>query len=61
MLKSKKLSDYDVALKHLNELYSLSQVEYKLYHPNLLRNDVFIYHYQKTHSDFDVVKAKKMT
>ena len=46
MLKSKKLSDYDVALKYLNEQYGLSKVEYKLYRPNLLRNDVFINHYQ---------------
>ena len=42
MLKSKQLSDYDVVLKHLNEQYSLSKVEYKLHHPNLLRNDIFI-------------------
>ena len=59
MLKSKQLSDYDVALKDLNEQYGLSKVEYKLYHPNLLRNDIFIKHYQKIHCDFDVVKPKK--
>ena len=58
MLKSKKLSDYDVALKHLNEQYGLSKVEYKLFHPNLLRNDVYINHYQQIHWDFDVVKPK---
>ena len=58
MLKSKQLSDYDVVLKHLNEQYSLSKVEYKLHHPNLLRNDIFIKHYQKNHCDFDVVKPK---
>ena len=44
MLKSKKLSDYDVTIKHLNEQYGLSKVEYKLYYPNLSRNDVFINH-----------------
>ena len=58
MLKSKKLSDYDVALKHLNEQYGLSKVDYKLFHPNLLRNDVYINHYQQIHCDFDVVKPK---
>ena len=52
MLKSKKLSDYDVALKHLNEQYGLSKVEYKLYHPNLLRDDIFINRYQQIHCDF---------
>ena len=41
------LSDYDGALKHLNEQYGLSMVEYKFYHPNLLRNDNFIKSYQK--------------
>ena len=58
LLKSKNLSDYDVALKYLNKQYCLSDVEYKLYHPNLLRNDIFIKHYQKNHCDFDVVKPK---
>ena len=58
MLKSKKLSDFDVALKHLNKIYGLSKVEYKLYHPNLLRNDVFINHYQQIHCDFYVIKPK---
>ena len=29
-----------------------------MYHPNLLRNDDFIKHYQKIHCDFDVVKPK---
>ena len=59
MLKSKISSDYDVVLKHLNEQYGLSNVEYKLYHPNLLRNGIFIKHYQKNYCNFDVVKPKK--
>ena len=59
MLKWKKLSDYDVALKHLNEQYGLSKVEYKLNHPNLLRNGVFINHYQQIHCDFGAVKPNK--
>ena len=47
MLKPNFLSDYDVALKHLNAQYGLSTVNYKLYHPNLLRNDAFIKNCQK--------------
>ena len=47
MLQSKFLSDHDVAINNLNQQYGLSKVEYKLYHPNLLRNDIFVYHYQK--------------
>ena len=58
-LTSKFLSDYDVALKHLSERYGLSKVEYKLYYPNLLRNNIYINHYQHIHCDFDVVKPKK--
>ena len=37
----------------------LSKVDYKLFHPNLLRNDVYINHYQQIHCDFDVIKPKK--
>ena len=57
-VKTKFLSDYDVALKHLNEQYGLSIMDYKLYHPNLLKNDAFIKHYQKIHCDYDVGKPK---
>ena len=45
MLKSQFLNDYDVALKHLNEQYGLSKVDYILYHPNLLINDKYIGYY----------------
>ena len=58
ILKNQSLSDYDVALNYLNEQYGLSKVEYKLYNPNLLRNDVYINHYQQIYCDFDVVKPK---
>ena len=58
MLKPNILSEYDITLKHFNEQYGLSKVEYKLYHPNLLRNDVYFNHYQQIHCDFDVVKPK---
>ena len=42
----------------MNEQYGLSEVEYKLFHPNLLRNDVYINHYQQIYWDFDVIKPK---
>ena len=42
----------------MNEQYGLLKVEYKLYHPNILRIDILIKHYQKNHYDFDVVKPK---
>ena len=57
-LTSKYKGDYDVALNHLNEFYGLSKFDYKLFHPNLLRNDVYINHYQQMHCDFDVIKPK---
>ena len=47
MLKCKFVSDHDVVLKYFNKQYGLSIVDYKLYHPNLLKNDAFIKHYQK--------------
>ena len=40
----------------MNEQYGFSKFDYKLFHPNLLRNDVYINHYQQIHCDFDVVK-----
>jgi len=40
----------------LNEFYGLSKYDYKLFRPNLLRNDVYINHYQQMHCDFDVMK-----
>ena len=36
-LKYKFVGDYDVAFKHLNEQYGLLIVDYKLYHPYLLK------------------------
>ena len=41
-----------------NLVFKLSKVDYKLFYPNLLRNDVYINHYQQIHCDFDVVKPK---
>ena len=42
----------------MNDQYGLSKVDYKFLHPKLLRNDVYINHYQQIHCDFDVVKPK---
>ena len=58
MLKLNILSDYDVALKHLNGQYGLLKVNYKLLYPNLLKNNVYINHYHQIHCDFDVFKPK---
>ena len=58
MLQSKKLNDYDVVLKHLNEQYGLLNVNYKLYHSNLLRNDKYIEYCQNNHRDFDIGQSK---
>ena len=38
------MNDYDAAFKHLNEEYDLLKMDYKMYHPNLLRNDEYIDH-----------------
>ena len=57
-MKIKKIKWSWCCIKHLNEKYGLSKVEYKLYHPNLLRNDVYINHYQQINCDYDVVKPK---
>ena len=36
----------------MNEEYGLSKSGYKLYHPNLLRNDEYIKGHQKKYRDF---------
>ena len=41
-LKYKYHNDYDVAMKHLEEEYIFSKVNYKIFHPILLRNDEYI-------------------
>ena len=51
-------SDYDVALKYLNQQNGLSIVDYKLYHPDLLRDDTFIKQYQTIYCDFGDGKLK---
>ena len=45
-------------MKHLNEEYDLSKNDYKKYHPNLIRIDEYIDHYQKNYRDFNVEIAK---
>ena len=47
MFQSKKLNDYYIVLKDLNEQYSLLKVDYKLYHPNLLRYEKQIEKFQE--------------
>ena len=47
MFQSKKLNDYYIVLKDLNEQYGLLKVDYKFYHPNLLRYEKQIEKFQK--------------
>ena len=46
-LKDKYRNDYNVAMKFLEEEYGLSKIDYKLFYPNLLRNDEYIELHQK--------------
>ena len=39
ILKGKYLDDYNVSMQHLVDNYSFSKNDYKLFHPNLIRND----------------------
>ena len=48
------MNDYNVAMKYLNEQYGSSLIDYKVYHPNVLRNDEYIDHDQEIHRDFTV-------
>ena len=39
---------------HLKTTYRFSLFDFKMYRPNLITNDGFIYHHQKAHRDFKV-------
>ena len=41
-------------MQHLEENYSFSKIEYKIFHPNLIRNNDHIEFYQKNHRDFTI-------
>ena len=58
ILKSKYLNDYEAAFKHSNEKCGFSKIDYKLYYPNLLRNDEYIKNYQNNHRGFDFEKPE---
>ena len=51
ILKSKYLNDYDITFEYLNEEYSSSKFDCKLYNPNLLHNDEYINDHQKNYRD----------
>ena len=61
-LKDKYRNDYNNAMTQLEEEYGFSKVDYKLFHPNLLRNDEYIELHHKNHRYFTIDKpivAKK--
>ena len=43
-----------MAMQHLEEKYSLSKIDYKMFHPNLIRNNDHIEFHQKNHCDFTI-------
>ena len=51
-LKDKYRDDYYVTMKHLEEKYSISKIDYKMFHPNLIRNNDHIEFHQNIHRDF---------
>ena len=53
-LKGKYLDDYNVSMQRLEENYSFSKIEYKLFHPNLIRNNDHIELHQKIIYDFTI-------
>ena len=53
-LKGKYFDDYNVAMQHLEEYYSFSKIDYKMFHPNLIRNNDHIEFHQKNHCDFTI-------
>ena len=48
-LKDKYRDDYNVAMQHLEEKYSFSKINYKMFHPKLIRNNDHIEFHQKNH------------
>ena len=46
-LKGKDLDDYNVSMQHLVDNYSFSKNDYKMFHPNLIRNNDHIELHQK--------------
>ena len=41
-------------MQHLEEQYSFFQIDYKIFHPNLIRNHDHIKFDQKSHRDFTI-------
>ena len=48
-------------MKHLEEEYGFLKVNYKIFHPNLLRNDEYIKFHVKIHQDFTFDKPSVVT
>ena len=53
-LKDKYRDDYNVAMQHLEEQYLFSKIDYKLFHPNLIRNYDHIEFHQISHRAFTI-------
>ena len=52
--KGKYLDDYNVAMQHLEKNYSFSKIDYKMFRPNLIRNNDHIEFHQKNRCDFTI-------
>ena len=53
-IKGKYLDDCNASMQQLVDNYSFSKIDYKLLHPNLIRNDEHIELHQKNHCDFTI-------
>ena len=53
-LKGKYLDDYNVSMQQLVDNYSFLKNDYKMFHPNLIRNNDHIELYQNIHCDFTI-------
>ena len=60
-LKGKYHDDYNVPMQHLVKNYSFSKIDYKMFHPNLIRNDEHIELHQNIHCDFTINAPIELT
>ena len=47
ILNIKHLDNYNVSMQHLEESYSFSKIDYKVFHPSLIRDNDHIELHQK--------------
>ena len=53
-LKGKYLEEYNVSMQYLEENYSCSKIDYKMFYPNLIWNNDHIELHQKIHRNFTI-------